>query len=53
MGFNVVRIPWSNEMLDKSPTSIQISEYSVDSYTGEMGMNVELKMNPLKYWIKL
>ncbi|MDA3851928.1 MAG: cellulase family glycosylhydrolase [Spirochaetaceae bacterium] len=43
LGFNCVRIPWSNEMLDKSPNGIQINPYGIDGYTGVMGMNSDLE----------
>jgi endoglucanase len=43
LGFNCIRIPWCNEMLDKSPSSIQINAYGADAYTGETGMNLDLE----------
>lgn len=42
LGFNCVRLPWSNEMIGKYPNGIQVNQYGVDAYTNEMGMNVEL-----------
>jgi endoglucanase len=42
LGFNCVRLPWCNEMLDQDPSGIQVNEYGVDAYTGETGLNVEL-----------
>ena len=43
LGFNCIRLPWSNAMLGKTPSSIQINEYGVDPYTGETGMNLDLE----------
>ncbi|MDC7221931.1 MAG: cellulase family glycosylhydrolase [Spirochaetales bacterium] len=44
LGFNTIRLPFSNEMLDQTPTDgIQINAYGVDDYTGETGLNVELE----------
>jgi endoglucanase len=43
LGFNCIRIPWCNEMLDKTPSSIQINAYGIDAYTGETGLNLELE----------
>ncbi|MDC7223611.1 MAG: cellulase family glycosylhydrolase [Spirochaetales bacterium] len=44
LGFNTVRLPFSNEMLDQTPSEgIQINSYGVDDYTGETGLNVELE----------
>ncbi|MDC7221932.1 MAG: cellulase family glycosylhydrolase [Spirochaetales bacterium] len=42
LGFNCVRIPWCNEMLEMDPTGIQVNESGVDAYTGETGLNVDL-----------
>jgi endoglucanase len=43
LGFNCIRLPWCNEMLNKSPSSIQINEYGVDDYTGQTGLNLDLE----------
>ncbi|MDC7222608.1 MAG: cellulase family glycosylhydrolase [Spirochaetales bacterium] len=42
LGFNCVRFPWCNEMLDQDPSGISINEYGVDAYTGETGLNTDL-----------
>lgn len=42
LGFNSVRLPWCNAMLEKSPTGLQINEYGVDAYTKQKGLNVDL-----------
>ncbi|MDC7222609.1 MAG: glycoside hydrolase family 5 protein [Spirochaetales bacterium] len=42
LGFNCIRLPWCNEMLDQDPNSITISEYTEDAYTGETGLNTDL-----------
>lgn len=42
LGFNCVRIPWANEMLDKYPASITTSEWVGDPYTNKMGINMDL-----------
>jgi endoglucanase len=42
LGFNCIRIPWSNEMIGKVPSSIQINEHGVDAYTKETGLNLDL-----------
>ena len=43
LGFNCVRIPWCNEMIGKTPNSVQINEVGVDAYTKETGLNLDLK----------
>ncbi|MBN2738344.1 MAG: cellulase family glycosylhydrolase [Spirochaetales bacterium] len=43
LGFNCIRLPWCNEMLNKTPTSVQINEYGTDAYTGETGLNLDLE----------
>ncbi|MBN2534384.1 MAG: cellulase family glycosylhydrolase [Spirochaetales bacterium] len=43
LGFNCIRLPWCNEMLNKTPDSIQINEVGVDAYTGETGLNLDLE----------
>ena len=43
LGFNTVRIPWSNEMLGKDPIGIQYNDYGVDGYTQQQGLNSDLK----------
>ncbi len=43
LGFNCVRIPWCNEMIGKKPDSIQINPVGIDAYTGETGLNLDLK----------
>ncbi|MBN2440164.1 MAG: glycoside hydrolase family 5 protein [Spirochaetales bacterium] len=42
LGFNCVRIPWSNEMLNKFPKNITISEWINDPYTNRRGLNTDL-----------
>ncbi len=42
LGFNCIRIPWCNDMLTKTPGSIQINAYGTDPYTGQTNMNVDL-----------
>jgi aryl-phospho-beta-D-glucosidase BglC (GH1 family) len=42
LGFNCVRLPWCNEMLDGDPSGIQVNAYGVDAYTGQTGINVDL-----------
>jgi endoglucanase len=42
LGFNCIRIPWSNAMIGKTPSSIQINAYGVDAYTKETGLNLDL-----------
>lgn len=42
LGFNCIRLPWSYQMLDKNPASIQINPYGVDAYTGRQGLNLDL-----------
>ncbi len=46
-GFNCIRIPWNNEMLDQE---ISISSFGTDSYTGVSPMNEEesTKSTPLE-----
>jgi endoglucanase len=43
LGFNCIRIPWCNAMLNKTPDSIQINAYGVDAYTKETGLNLDLE----------
>ena len=43
LGFNCIRLPWCNEMLGKTPDSIQINEYGTDAYTGQTGLNLDLE----------
>lgn len=40
LGFNTIRVPWSNEMLNPSST-ISINSYGSDAYTGVSPMNEE------------
>ena len=40
LGFNTIRVPWSNEMLNPSST-ISINSYGTDAYTGISPMNEE------------
>ncbi|MEW7290073.1 cellulase family glycosylhydrolase [Aquimarina sp. 2304DJ70-9] len=40
LGFNTIRVPWCNEMLDPGKT-IKINSYGTDSYTGVSPMNEE------------
>ncbi|GAA0726444.1 hypothetical protein GCM10009430_33390 [Aquimarina litoralis] len=40
LGFNTIRVPWSNEMLNPSST-ISINSYGADAYTGISPMNEE------------
>lgn len=40
LGFNCIRIPWCNEMLDKTPTSIQINAYGNDAYAAQKGIKL-------------
>lgn len=42
LGFNTLRLPWCDAMLEKSPNGIQINAYGVDAYTKIMGMNTDL-----------
>lgn len=43
LGFNTIRIPFSDEMLDKTPSAgLQINAYGSDPYTGISGINVGL-----------
>ncbi|HHW71539.1 MAG TPA: cellulase family glycosylhydrolase, partial [Clostridiales bacterium] len=42
LGFNCLRIPWCNEMIGKSPNSIQINPDGVDAYTEKRGLNLDL-----------
>lgn len=42
LGFNVIRLPWCNDMLEGHPTGIQINAYGVDPYTQEKGLNTDL-----------
>ncbi|MDA3849981.1 MAG: cellulase family glycosylhydrolase [Spirochaetaceae bacterium] len=44
LGFNTIRLPYSNEMLTQYPgNAIQINAYGVDPYTGEVGLNTDLE----------
>lgn len=43
LGFNCIRIPWSNAMIGKNPNGIQINAYGVDAYTGRTGLNTDLE----------
>ena len=43
MGFNSVRLPFSNDMLDATPTGLQINAHGTDPYTQEPGLNVDLE----------
>jgi endoglucanase len=40
LGFNTIRIPWCNQMLNPE-TKIKIDSYGIDAYTGVSPMNVE------------
>ncbi len=40
MGFNTIRVPWCNEMLNPEST-VNVSSYGVDPYTGVSPMNEE------------
>lgn len=40
LGFNCIRIPWCNEMLNKTPTSIQINAYGNDAYAVQKGIKL-------------
>ena len=42
LGFNCVRIPWSNEMLNHYPANIISNVWVSDPYTGQMGINMNL-----------
>lgn len=43
LGFNCVRLPYSDAMLDKTPTNgIQINAWGTDPYTKTKGINVDL-----------
>ena len=42
LGFNCIRIPWCNEMIGKSPSSIQINKHGIDGYTKQTGLNLDL-----------
>jgi len=43
MGFNSVRLPWCNDMLDAVPSGLQINAHGTDPYTQEPGLNVDLE----------
>ncbi len=43
LGFNCIRIPWCNDMIGKTPDSIQINEVGVDPYTKKAGLNLDLR----------
>lgn len=44
LGFNCIRIPWCNDMLDKYPgDAIQVNAWGDDPYTGERGLNLDLE----------
>ena len=45
LGFNVIRIPWSNEMLGKIPNGIQINPYGTDAYYQQIGQTNSVEMN--------
>ncbi|MCX7957184.1 MAG: cellulase family glycosylhydrolase [Endomicrobia bacterium] len=40
LGFNCIRIPWSNEMLNKTPTSVQVNAYGNDAYAAQKGIKL-------------
>ena len=42
LGFNCIRLPWCDDVLTGTPTSIQINAYGVDAYNGQTNMNVDL-----------
>jgi aryl-phospho-beta-D-glucosidase BglC (GH1 family) len=42
LGFNCIRIPWADEMLNKHPNNITINEWVNDPYTGHQGLNLDL-----------
>jgi aryl-phospho-beta-D-glucosidase BglC (GH1 family) len=42
LGFNCVRLPWCSDMLEASPSGMQVNAYGTDPYTGEQGLNVDL-----------
>lgn len=42
LGFNCVRLPWANAMIDADPSGIQVNASGVDGYTGITGMNEDL-----------
>jgi endoglucanase len=43
LGFNSVRLPWCNDMLDAVPSGMQINVYGTDPYTQEQGLNLDLE----------
>ncbi|HEY8463182.1 MAG TPA: cellulase family glycosylhydrolase [Bacillota bacterium] len=43
LGFNCIRLPWCNDMLTKTPNSIQINAHGVDPYTKQTGLNLDLE----------
>jgi len=43
LGFNCVRLPWSNAMIGQNPNGIQIGGTQIDGYTGQVGLNVDLE----------
>lgn len=43
LGFNTIRLPFSNEMLEKTPSNgLQVNPWGNDPYTGVKGINVDL-----------